>query len=1448
MKKILFSLLMLCSMTAAWAGSGDGSKEHPYAGEWTVTEMAAKLKAGNYLAYDCVINVGNITVTDSKLNEVVATNKSQWTVGELIGSSYTHPYCSYCFYNDISERQKQKFFVTSVDTENLSTEMVWLKIKGHYTGQYTGAGNGSSVNPYTGKWHAADLAKHLKVGDRLAYDCVIKDGSISVTDSKLDMNIVALRQDWTVAEPIGDNHYSAYNEYCSFNSNLADRKKQMFTITGLNSINPNEERPYMMITGYYTGIYSRGDGSAELPYAGDSWASRELLSILKIGDHLDYSCVVDGGEIYVYDDKLNNAQVAHRDYGEKWVVSDAIDETPSNEYEDYCIHNGRNDRKKHTFLITQMEKTNIGEIDVYKITGHYSGAYENTYPDYIDVRDGYGLKKVIESDNSAKIQLKADIDISDLGTICDSFKGSINGLDTKYVDPDTGEKYEMMFTIYGGREEGKTRPPMFNETRGAKFENLFFHSFNLHDNDHGYLGAIAKSVHDTEFTNITLNRVHVFSEKTCVGSIAGLAYDCKFNQVVLSYCGVNTDSHYAGGMIASSERSEYNNCVANMGSGVFADGTLIAGGAYSGGLVGESYHDVFTGCINMGVVSGNEDSVGGIVGISRGFTTFTGCQNSGLVFHGNEDEYSEICDDVEKYIKENGEYIELLIEEMDLDGMAIGSAGLTTAACLAGAAGGFIGYGVGHGIAWFLLRTFSTDLLYFSDWGAIITNGCGLTVAAAAAIFAYFAVQAAAGHDEIGGICGYAKNGDKFDMCLNAGKVRCIQLEGGCIVGRASNTTINNCFNSGELVGGDKHQCGSILGSAEDDTKVTNCLSTFSLPIVGKIDGLHAASGNNYCPPTEKILYYKGYEGVPLEVLASGVVTRWLNDGVENRDLEVKPWRQNLVAVGKKKIDAFPTILNHDEVTYDLIQKTVITSAKELYDFSQKQYTAEAKYGSPEYGRWFDCVQLGNDIDLSEYEKFPPIGSYAHPYCGIFDGNGHVIKGLKVNVNSETQPKFTNMQGAGLFGNIGMHAEIRNIVVDKNSVITSASDAGAGGIVGTVWNGGAGWNEPIQYGRAIIEYCGSEATVNAPKHAGGILGRIREGEYALSSTLKTDINYCYSTGTITASEGHSGLLCGYLKNHANVSNCWSSGWLLSGKEGVKPYDDNNNKYFAGFDEKLNITDCYAIEPSENVQNASSTIYQNGVEDVTNEEAAIGKLTNILIQSWGKSFWQQNIGTDPYPVRGDKGLYQTRNIKNQYGTVCLRFPLKSDDKVSYYQFVKDTKEDGDIKLNFEYVDEVAPGTPVLFRAAEVKDATADETVEVCFNNGGDGFAAVPVPAPVTTWQFEGTFKQESFEGSSAKRIYYISGDKIRNAQKTTIAPYRAYFIGPSVDRLTAAGAKSISFVIEDEDGEVTAIEVPELDTFLSQEGWDRASFNLAGQKVDENYRGIVIKNGRKVLRK
>lgn len=352
---------------------------------------------------------------------------------------------------------------------------------------------------------------------------------------------------------------------------------------------------------------------------------------------------------------------------------------------------------------------------------------------------------------------------------------------------------------------------------------------------------------------------------------------------------------------------------------------------------------------------------------------------------------------------------------------------------------------------------------------------------------------------------------------------------------------------------------------------------------------------------------------------------------------------------------------------------------------------------------------------------------------------------------------------------------------------------------------------------------------------GGILG----------STDNCTISKCANIGSMNDHGDKTGGIVGWCKYAATLSDC------LSAFESPK----DNIKGFIGvvFIEGCKITNCMSTKTAKDYEEVSGTtfvvnnVFSRTRNNLTDVKLASGEICHALGENW-----EQNLGTDAYPTpTGNKGVYHTRKVSNQYGTVCLPFPVKSDDKISYYTLNAEKVEGQDIKLVFKYVEENQPGFPVLFRAAEATDADAENPVDIYFSNAGDAFTRDPkADISVEHWGIWGTFEQVVFDGSnqlySPKNIYYVSGGEIRNAKKVTIAPYRAWFLGPNIDTLTGNGtnqAKAIRLAIEDADGETTALEFVGNDLKPVQNG---KSYSIMGTEVGENYRGIVIRNGKKMI--
>ena len=209
---------------------------------------------------------------------------------------------------------------------------------------------------------------------------------------------------------------------------------------------------------------------------------------------------------------------------------------------------------------------------------------------------------------------------------------------------------------------------------------------------------------------------------------------------------------------------------------------------------------------------------------------------------------------------------------------------------------------------------------------------------------------------------------------------------------------------------------------------------------------------------------------------------------------------------------------------------------------------------------------LSDDIDLNGYE-WTPIGNDTHPFKGHFNGDGHVVRGLKMNVEIET--KTTTY--AGLFGYIE-NGTLRNLGVwlAPEGIEVSSTQFGyisAGGLAGDIT--GTDSKTPASIQNCYVEGEGNitvRSTDNTIKiHVGGIIGATITGTSIITHCYTTvdveaevdsrsiihvggiagyasDISYSYATGNVKVKERKKGKMplvggiCGNATN-GTITNC-----------------------------------------------------------------------------------------------------------------------------------------------------------------------------------------------------------------------------------------------------------------------------------------------------------------------
>lgn len=185
-------------------------------------------------------------------------------------------------------------------------------------------------------------------------------------------------------------------------------------------------------------------------------------------------------------------------------------------------------------------------------------------------------------------------------------------------------------------------------------------------------------------------------------------------------------------------------------------------------------------------------------------------------------------------------------------------------------------------------------------------------------------------------------------------------------------------------------------------------------------------------------------------------------------------------------------------------------------------------------------ARLLNDLALTSGNWYP-IGKTGHAYTGTFDGDGHKITNLKVEL-AQDEVGFFGLIGAGgkvqklhvqgtvkATGTANQTGGIAGVMSDTEGVasITDCTFEGTvsggsqvGGIVGSV-----GLNNKV-------ERCGSDATVSGSERIGGIAGACSYG----------NIYYCRNRGKVGAENAkHVGGIVGDMQNYAVVCGSYNTG-------------------------------------------------------------------------------------------------------------------------------------------------------------------------------------------------------------------------------------------------------------------------------------------------------------------
>ena len=278
-----------------------------------------------------------------------------------------------------------------------------------------------------------------------------------------------------------------------------------------------------------------------------------------------------------------------------------------------------------------------------------------------------------------------------------------------------------------------------------------------------------------------------------------------------------------------------------------------------------------------------------------------------------------------------------------------------------------------------------------------------------------------------------------------------------------------------------------------------------------------------------------------------------------------------------------------------------------------------------------------NDIDLSSYSNWNPIGDATNGFTGELNGNGYVIKNLTISRPDEDD--------VGLFAIIGdpntmTGGEVRNLGIECADIVGYNSVGGLAGvsvgtiancyIAGTITGNGALGGLIGQSAGVITDSYAAGSVVGNDSYIGGLAGYNSDGtilnSYAVSEVRGKDIYaFVYAGGLVGGS-------IGTISNSYALGKVIGNSGYIGGLVGHNQEGTISNSYATGLVQGTNYTGglvgCYDYGTLENsIWNTETTgqsvaIGDNlGGTESNNKGLTTAEMQNPTNwQGWDTSIW------------------------------------------------------------------------------------------------------------------------------------------------------------------------------------------------------------------------------------
>jgi filamentous hemagglutinin family protein len=289
---------------------------------------------------------------------------------------------------------------------------------------------------------------------------------------------------------------------------------------------------------------------------------------------------------------------------------------------------------------------------------------------------------------------------------------------------------------------------------------------------------------------------------------------------------------------------------------------------------------------------------------------------------------------------------------------------------------------------------------------------------------------------------------------------------------------------------------------------------------------------------------------------------------------------------------------------------TVINNSHQL------QLMAMAPAANYTLAQNINASATGNTSDIWSGATFIPVGNAANPFSGTFDGLGHSVSSLTIDLLPKQTYNLAAAQPVGLFGSTSASSQIQNVgllsvlvtgydkvgalIGENNGNVSNSYATGSvtgafsvGGLIGfnNVGSVSSSYATDSVNGTPVMWY--SMSIVNGNYYLGGLIGRnsgavknshatgnvfgsniIQDGSTALGGLIggnysSGNVSNSYATGNVNGARSVGGLIG---LNYGNVRNSYATGVITGAVKNLINYGVGG---LVG-DNRGGVSDSYAI--------------------------------------------------------------------------------------------------------------------------------------------------------------------------------------------------------------------------------------------------------------------------------